>query len=172
MIDRGFDTDPATVAYRIAADLRDRLSPAVLTALAAELAVELHPRATSVVAHAPEHLTRAAAARLMGVAPRTVTRLIQSGQLRTEVVDGRVVTRPEWVAEAKAAGLGGRGDHAVPAGMLTVTAAAARAGVAENRIRAAIETGALAAWQGGTTKRVVWGIKVSDLVTWAMGRAA
>lgn len=121
---------------------------------------------------APELLTRAAAARLLGVAPRTVTRLIQSGQLRTGTVDGRIVTRPEWIAEARDAGLGGRGDHAVPAGMLTVGQAAARAGTTETRIRAAIETGQLAAHRGGTSKRTVWGVRVADLDAWAERLAA
>ncbi|SLJ23485.1 DNA binding domain, excisionase family [Mycobacteroides abscessus subsp. abscessus] len=162
----GTNTSPATEAYRIAQDLRARLSPAVLTALAAELSTELHPRPTSAAVHEPEYLTRAAAARLLGVAPRTVTRLIATGQLRTETVAGQVRIRPEWIDEARDAGLGGRGDHAVPAGMLTVGQAAARAGTTETRIRAAIETGQLAAHRGGTEKRVVWGIRVSDLMTW------
>lgn len=131
-----------------------------------------HVRPAAVANKAPELLTRAAAARLLGVAPRTVTRLITEGQLRTETVAGKIVIRPEWIAEARAAGLGGRGDHAVPAGMLTVTQAAARAGVAENRIRAAIETGRLAAHRGGTNKRTVYGVKVSDLSEWAAERVA
>lgn len=168
----GTVTDPATEAARIAADLRARLSPAVLTALAAELAVELHPRPVAAAVREPELLTRAAAARQLGVAPRTLTRLIADERLRTEVVAGQVRIRPEWVAEAKAGGLGGRGGWRVPAGMLTVTQAAARAGTTETRIRAAIETGALAAWRGGTAKRVVWGIRPTDVDGWSAGLAA
>ncbi|WP_236737366.1 helix-turn-helix domain-containing protein [Mycolicibacterium llatzerense] len=167
LLDRGFDASSTAVAYRIAADLRARLAPSVLTALAAELATELHPRPTSSAACTPELLTRAAAARLLGVAPRTVTKLIASGQLRTEIVDGKIVIRPEWIDEARDAGLGGRGTWRVPAGMLTVTQAAAWAGTTETRIRAAIETGQLAAYRGGTSKRVVWGVRVSDLDGWA-----
>ncbi|SKE15021.1 DNA binding domain, excisionase family [Mycobacteroides abscessus subsp. abscessus] len=124
------------------------------------------------VAREPELLTRAAAARRLGVAPRTVTRLIAEGRLRTETVDGKVFPRPEWIAEAKAAGLGGRGDWRVPAGMLTVSQAAARAGVSQDRVRAAIETGVLVAHRGGTEKRTVWGIRVEDLDGWVTERAA
>lgn len=124
------------------------------------------------VARTPELLTRAAAARQLGVAPRTVTRLIEAGQLRTETVAGQIRIRPEWVAEARDAGLGGRGDWRVPAGMLSVAQAAARAGVSQDRVRAAIETGVLAAHRGGTAQRTVWGIRVEDLTAWVMGRAA
>lgn len=131
-----------------------------------------HVQPAPAVAHAPELLTRAAAARQLGVAPRTVTRLIETGQLRTETVDGQIRIRPEWIAEAKAQGLGGRGTWRVPAGMLSVTQAAARAGVSEDRVRAAIETGSLAAHRGGTAQRGVYGIRPADVDGWTAGAAA
>ncbi|SHZ61887.1 DNA binding domain, excisionase family [Mycobacteroides abscessus subsp. abscessus] len=56
--------------------------------------------------------------------------------------------------------------------MLTVSQAAARAGVSQDRVRAAIETGVLVAHRGGTEKRTVWGIRVEDLDGWVTERAA
>lgn len=113
--------------------------------------------------HAAGYLTVLDAAQLLGVTRLTVDKMVSSGRLQAERRGRRWVTRKEWVAGAHR----GRrpGLRRVPVGMLTVTEAAARAGVHHSTVRKAIREGRLSAakpeWPNG------YGIDPRDLEAWA-----
>lgn len=112
--------------------------------------------------HAAGYLTVLDAADALGVTRLTVDKMILDGRLRAERRGRRWVTRPEWVAGAHR---GRRPQRRVPAGMLTITEAAERAGVHHGTVRAAIRDGRLPAvapdWPNG------YGIRPEDLDAWA-----
>ncbi|MEX3657435.1 helix-turn-helix domain-containing protein [Mycolicibacterium fortuitum] len=111
--------------------------------------------------HAAGFLTVLDAADALGVTRLTVDKMILDGRLRAERRGRRWVTRPEWVAGAHR---GRRPQRRVPAGMLTVSEAAERAGVHHTTIRKAIKDGRLPAtmptWPNG------YGIDPRDLDKW------
>lgn len=111
--------------------------------------------------HAAGFLTVLDAADVLGVTRLTVDKMILDGRLRAERRGRRWVTRPEWVAGAHR---GRRPQRRVPAGMLTITEAAERAGVHHGTVRAAIRDGRLPAvapdWPNG------YGIRPEDLDAW------
>ncbi|WP_147377942.1 excisionase family DNA-binding protein [Mycobacteroides abscessus] len=112
--------------------------------------------------HAAGYLTVFDAAELLGVTRLTIDKMIRDGRLHAERRGRRWVTTREWVAVAHR---GHRPRRRVPAGMLTITEAAERAGVHHSTVRAAIHDGRLPAvapeWPNG------YGIAPGDL-EWAL----
>ncbi|SRX96077.1 hypothetical protein MSP7336_04352 [Mycobacterium shimoidei] len=112
--------------------------------------------------HAAGFLTVLDAADALGVTRLTVDKMILDGRLRAERRGRRRVTKKEWVAVSHR---GRRPQRRVPAGMLTVSEAAERAGVHHTTIRKAIRDGRLPAttpaWPNG------YGIEPAALAAWA-----
>lgn len=112
--------------------------------------------------HAAGYLTVLDAAAALSVTRLTVDKMISSGRLQAERRGRRWVTTAAWVAQAHR---GHRPRRRVPAGMLTVTETAERAGVHPVTVRKAIRSGRLTAttptWPDG------YGIDPADFAAWA-----
>lgn len=113
------------------------------------------------------YITRGQAEKLLGVSRPTVTRMLTDGRLRSVIVGGRLVTTPEWIAEAKAGGVDQR--RPVPDGYLLTTEASATAGVPLHMVIAAITGGELPAYRGQNGRGTVYGVAPEDVKRWAAG---
>lgn len=105
--------------------------------------------------HAEGFVTVAEAMERLGVSRNAVNRMIGDGRLHAVRWAHRWVTRPEWIDEVPR-----RGD----VGMLTVTEAAAQAGVHRETVRLAIKAGRLHA--GPPTPGRGYGIDPADFAAW------
>lgn len=112
--------------------------------------------------HAAGFITVLDAAAQLDVTRLTIDKMIADDRLQAVRRGRRWVTTTAWVAGAHR---GHRPRRRVPAGMLTVTEAAAQAGVHHATVRKAIKTGRLPAtkptWPDG------YGISPDDLDAWA-----